>query len=111
MQMEEKVRQEIAIMKRLVELALNGSLIGRSFVFLCSCTHKHIVQLKEVIDDPKSKKIFMVLEYLAGGQVEYTSSPYEAQPTMTVNEARATIRDVVLGVEYRKLSSPANLLT
>lgn len=36
---DEKVRQEIAIMKR--------------------CHHPHVVQLREVIDDRRSKKIFM----------------------------------------------------
>jgi serine/threonine protein kinase len=37
--MDEKVKQEIAIMKR--------------------CHHEHVVQLREVIDDRRSKKIFM----------------------------------------------------
>jgi serine/threonine protein kinase len=36
---DDKLKKEIAIMKRL--------------------RHKHIVQLKEVIDDAKSKKVFM----------------------------------------------------
>ena len=37
--MDEKVKQEIAIMKR--------------------CNHEHVVQLREVIDDRRSKKVFM----------------------------------------------------
>jgi hypothetical protein len=36
---DDKVKQEIAIMKR--------------------CNHEHVVQLREVIDDRRSKKVFM----------------------------------------------------
>lgn len=44
----------------------------------------------------------MILEYLAGGQVQYTEPGTDGEPIMTVDEARCTIRDVVLGLEYRK---------
>ena len=29
--------------------------------------HKHIVKLHEIIDDPASKKIYIVMDYLSGG--------------------------------------------
>ena len=29
--------------------------------------HKHVVKLHEIIDDPASKKIYIVMEYLSGG--------------------------------------------
>jgi serine/threonine protein kinase len=32
--------------------------------FLVKMNHANIIQLHEVIDDPKSKKIYMVMEYL-----------------------------------------------
>jgi len=105
---DDKVKREVAIMKRL--------------------DHPNIVRLKEVIDDVKSRKVFMgascspprsssscartstdasppsssrraVLEFMAGGQVEWQDD--NKQPTMTVDDARRTFRDVVLGLEYR----------
>ncbi|KPV76412.1 uncharacterized protein RHOBADRAFT_3235, partial [Rhodotorula graminis WP1] len=92
---DDKVKREVAIMKRL--------------------DHPNIVRLKEVIDDVKSRKVFMVLEFMAGGQVEWQDD--NKQPTMTVDEARRTFRDVVLGLEYLHYQGiihrdikPANLL-
>ncbi|GAA5873815.1 hypothetical protein JCM8547_005953 [Rhodosporidiobolus lusitaniae] len=92
---DDKVKREVAIMKRL--------------------DHPNIVRLKEVIDDAKSKKVFMVLEFMAGGQVVWQDD--NKQPTMTVDEARRTFRDVVLGLEYLHYQGiihrdikPANLL-
>ncbi|GAA5941473.1 serine/threonine-protein kinase [Sporobolomyces koalae] len=92
---DDKVKREVAIMKRL--------------------DHPNIVRLKEVIDDVKSKKVFMVLEFMAGGQVVWQDD--NKQPTLTVDEARRTFRDVVLGLEYLHYQGiihrdikPANLL-
>ncbi|GAA5976097.1 hypothetical protein JCM10908_005385 [Rhodotorula pacifica] len=92
---DDKVKREVAIMKRL--------------------DHPNIVRLKEVIDDAKSKKVFMVLEFMAGGQVVWQDD--NKQPTMTVDDARRTFRDVVLGLEYLHYQGiihrdikPANLL-
>jgi hypothetical protein len=39
---------------------------------------------------------------MAGGQIEWQDD--QKNPTMTVDEARSTFRDVVLGLEYRKLN-------
>ncbi|BGP38554.1 hypothetical protein JCM10450v2_002503 [Rhodotorula kratochvilovae] len=92
---DDKVKREVAIMKRL--------------------DHPNIVRLKEVIDDAKSRKVFMVLEFMAGGQVVWQDD--NKQPTMTVDDARRTFRDVVLGLEYLHYQGiihrdikPANLL-
>ncbi|ETS62681.1 hypothetical protein PaG_02416 [Moesziomyces aphidis] len=92
---DQKVRREIAIMKK--------------------CSHDNVVQLKEVIDDPQSKKIFMVLEYMEGGEIVWKDD--QAQPTLTVDEARSILRDVVCGLEYLHYQGiihrdikPANLL-
>ncbi|KAM0788369.1 hypothetical protein ACM66B_001509 [Microbotryomycetes sp. NB124-2] len=92
---DDKIKREVAIMKRL--------------------DHPNIVRLKEVIDDVKSKKVFMVLEFMAGGQVVWQDD-YK-RPTLTVEQARRTFRDVVLGLEYlhyhgiiHRDIKPANLL-
>ncbi|SGY46594.1 BQ5605_C001g00450 [Microbotryum silenes-dioicae] len=92
---DDKVKREVAIMKQL--------------------DHPNIVRLKEVIDDAKSKKVFMVLEFMSGGQIAWQDD--NKQPTMSVDEARRTFRDVVLGLEYlhyhgiiHRDIKPANLL-
>lgn len=92
---DQKVKREIAIMKKLA--------------------HENIVSLKEVIDDPASKKVFMVLEYMEGGEVQWKDE--RNFPTLTVDEARRTLRDIVLGLEYLHYQGiihrdikPANLL-
>lgn len=92
---DQKVKREIAIMKKLA--------------------HENIVRLKEVIDDPASKKVFMVLEYMEGGEVQWKDE--RGFPTLTVDDARRTLRDVVLGLEYLHYQGiihrdikPANLL-
>ena len=88
---------------------------GRNLTRQHRCNHDHVVRLKEVINDGASKKIFMVLEYAAGGQVVWRGDNQE--PKMTVDEARRTFRDVVLGLEYLHFHGiihrdikPANLL-
>ncbi|EDR05825.1 uncharacterized protein LACBIDRAFT_147958, partial [Laccaria bicolor S238N-H82] len=90
-----KIRKEIAIMKKL--------------------RHPHVVRLYEVIDDRMKDKIYMVMEYLGGGEVKWRNS--DDQPVLTVVQTRRIIRDAVLGLEYLHYQGiihrdikPANLL-
>ncbi|CAN6642209.1 hypothetical protein TRVA0_019S00782 [Trichomonascus vanleenenianus] len=92
---EDKIRREIAILKK--------------------CSHPNIVQLKEVLDDSTSKKIYLVLEYLEKGEVEWQTEC--GRPAMTRKMAKSTARDVLLGLEYLHFQGiihrdikPANLL-
>ncbi|CAG8508404.1 9952_t:CDS:2 [Scutellospora calospora] len=102
---EQKIRKEIAILKK--------------------CVHPHVVRLKEVIDDPMSRKIYMgmfiyrledlvfsvVIEYMEGGEIQWKDE--HDCPVMSVDKARQIFRDVVLGLEYRIIHrdiKPANLL-
>ncbi|KAK6524238.1 hypothetical protein TWF694_005893 [Orbilia ellipsospora] len=48
---EEKVKREIAILKK--------------------CRHDNVVRLMEVIDDPNSKKVYLVLEFVELGEVKW----------------------------------------
>ncbi|KAK0469532.1 other/CAMKK/ELM protein kinase [Desarmillaria tabescens] len=91
---EGKILKEIAIMKKL--------------------RHPHVVRLFEVLDDRVIGKIFMVMEYCAGGEVEWTN---EGNPVSTVEQTRRIIRDAILGLDYLHAQGiihrdikPANLL-
>ncbi|KAF9577897.1 hypothetical protein BGW38_006608, partial [Lunasporangiospora selenospora] len=76
---EQKIRREVAIMKK--------------------CIHPHVVRLIEVIDDPTARKIYLVLEYMEGGDIKWKDA--EDQPILPLQDARTIFRDVVLGLEYR----------
>ncbi|KAF8972145.1 kinase-like domain-containing protein [Flammula alnicola] len=92
---EAKIRKEIAIMKKL--------------------RHPHVVRLYEVIDDRMTEKIYMVMEYLGGGEVKWRDD--NRRPVLTVSQTRRILRDAVLGLEYlhhqgiiHRDIKPANLL-
>ncbi|KAF9939617.1 hypothetical protein BGZ67_009197 [Mortierella alpina] len=92
---EQKIRREIAIMKK--------------------CIHPNVVRLIEVIDDPNARKIYLVLEYMEGGEVRWKDT--EDKPILPLQDARSIFRDVVLGLEYLHMQGiihrdikPANLL-
>ncbi|KAG8913327.1 hypothetical protein FRC01_004598, partial [Tulasnella sp. 417] len=79
---EDKIKREIAIMKK--------------------CQHSNVVNLKEVIDDPHNKRIFLILEYLEGGELKWRSPPPTESPTLEVEQTRQIFRQVILGLEYFK---------
>ncbi|KAF9192087.1 hypothetical protein BGZ51_006279 [Haplosporangium sp. Z 767] len=92
---EQKIRREIAIMKK--------------------CIHPNVVRLIEVIDDPNARKIYLVLEYMEGGEVRWKDA--DDKPILPLKDARTIFRDVVLGLEYLHTQGiihrdikPANLL-
>ncbi|KAG6332063.1 hypothetical protein ID866_7026 [Astraeus odoratus] len=93
--LEQKIRKEIAIMKK--------------------CRHGHIVRLLEVIDDKLNERIYMVMEYLSGGEIKWRND--QNQPVLAVDQCRRICRDVILGLEYLHYQGiihrdikPANLL-
>ncbi|KAG0210806.1 hypothetical protein BGX28_008942 [Mortierella sp. GBA30] len=92
---EQKIRREIAIMKK--------------------CIHPNVVRLIEVIDDPNARKIYLVLEYMEGGEVRWKDT--DERPILPLEDACSIFRDVVLGLEYLHMQGiihrdikPANLL-
>ncbi|TIC09367.1 kinase-like protein [Wallemia mellicola] len=100
---DEKICKEIAILKKI--------------------RHDNVVRLKEIIDDGASKTIYMILELMDGGEVQWKQETFNDlgdriyYPTMTINIARSTLTDVILGLEYLHYQGiihrdikPANLL-
>ncbi|CAL1717334.1 unnamed protein product [Somion occarium] len=92
---EYKIRKEIAIMKKI--------------------NHPHVVRLLEVIDDRMDERIYMVMEYLGGGEIKWRTTDNE--PALRVDQVRRICRDVILGLEYlhkqgiiHRDIKPANLL-
>lgn len=99
----DKNKKEIAIMKKL--------------------HHQHVVKLIEVLDDLKSRKIYLVLEYCAKGEVKWYNDKNclemdaRGPPILSFQKTREIIRGVVLGLEYLHYQGiihrdikPANLL-
>ncbi|CDH49821.1 upstream serine threonine kinase for the snf1complex [Lichtheimia corymbifera JMRC:FSU:9682] len=92
---EQKIRREIAILKK--------------------CAHPHVVRLLEVMDDPASHKLYMALEYMEGGEIQWRDE--NEMPVMGMEEARSIFRSVVSGLDYLHYQGiihrdikPANLL-
>ncbi|KAI9175738.1 hypothetical protein H9P43_006102 [Blastocladiella emersonii ATCC 22665] len=84
----EKIRREIAIMKK--------------------CIHPNVVQLFEVIDDPASDKVYMVLEYLAGGEIKWKRQyPGSAGSGANSNDSLPTSRASAGGAPPSHGTGPA----
>jgi len=91
---DQSIRKEIAIMKK--------------------CRHINLVRLLEVIDDLRQDKIYLAMEYLDGGPVQWAN---KQEPTLSISQTRRIIRDVIVGLEYlhhqgiiHRDIKPANLL-
>ncbi|KAF5316874.1 hypothetical protein D9611_003978 [Ephemerocybe angulata] len=76
---ENSVRREVAVMKQ--------------------CRHPNLAQLFEVIDDPREDKIYIIMEYIPGGPVEWTHGE-DHLPLLTLAQTRRIMRDVIVGLEY-----------
>ncbi|PWN28102.1 kinase-like protein [Jaminaea rosea] len=111
----QKRREKEAAKARKAQMMTTDQKVRREIAILKKLSHENVVRLREVIDDPQSKKIFLVLEYMAGGEVIWKDA--RGFPTLTVAETRSIMRDVVLGLEYLHYQGiihrdikPANLL-
>ncbi|KAJ6544958.1 kinase-like domain-containing protein [Mycena vulgaris] len=77
---EAKIRKEIAIMKK--------------------CDHPNIIKFYSFIDDKTSANICLIMEYMAGGELQWSS---DSEPYLTMDQTRRCMRDVVLGLQYLHL--------
>ncbi|EGC38659.1 hypothetical protein DICPUDRAFT_148677 [Dictyostelium purpureum] len=74
----DQVLKEIAIMKKM--------------------NHPNVVKLYEVINDPEEESIYIVMEYVEGGNLQ-SINDFPNNP-MSEHLARKYFRDIVLGLEY-----------
>jgi len=84
------IRKEIAIMKKL--------------------NHPNLVQLIEVLDDPEEDSLYMVLEMCKKGVVMKVGLGEKTTP-YPENTCRTWFRDLILGIEYCKLTALLYSLT
>ena len=74
--------------------------IYREIAILKKIDHPNVVKLVEVVDDPNQDNIYMAFELLEKGEVLEIPSDMP----LTEEEAIQCFRDVLHGLEYRKLS-------
>ncbi|OMJ26271.1 Serine/threonine-protein kinase ssp1 [Smittium culicis] len=89
--------------------------IRKEISILKKCNHPNIVKLKEVIDDNKAKRIFMVIEYAELGEIKWRDK--EGTPILGFKKTQKIFHELVLGLEYlhnlgiiHRDIKPANLL-
>ena len=68
--------------------------IKREIAIMKKVNHHAIVKLVEVIDAQNSEKIFLVLEYLSGGEVVWEDHPLSHQECLNV------FRKLIQGINY-----------
>jgi [calcium/calmodulin-dependent protein kinase] kinase len=76
--------------------------IHREIAILKKLDHPNVVNLIEVLDDPREDELIMVFEHIQKGSVMKEISPEE---TMSEDQAREYFIDIILGLEYREFSN------
>lgn len=78
-----------------------NSLINREIAVMKKLDHPNLVSLYEVLDNPSSESLILVLEWCSQGSIMPAEEDYDgkAQP-IPLDQARLYFRDLILGVEY-----------
>nr|XP_031862772.1 uncharacterized protein CI109_001784 [Kwoniella shandongensis]KAA5529844.1 hypothetical protein CI109_001784 [Kwoniella shandongensis] len=77
---------------------LNEAEIRKEIAIFKKVNHPNVVRMKEIIDDPESSKLYMVLEWCENGEIRWKED--EGGPALTIGETRRIFRDTLLGLEY-----------
>ncbi|KAF5326725.1 hypothetical protein D9619_004067 [Psilocybe cf. subviscida] len=95
----------------------NDARIRREIAIMKKMRHANIVRLYEVIDEISQTKIYMIMEYMGGGEVKWNDGADKPRPILSIWQTRRIMRDVLLGLEYlhhqgiiHRDIKPANLL-
>ena len=76
----------------------SGQLDLKELDILKTLVHKHIVKLHEIIDDPQSKKLYIVMDYLSGGTLLEKLMKTEAG--FSDEEARNFFSQLISAIHY-----------
>uniref|UniRef100_D8Q989 Protein kinase domain-containing protein n=1 Tax=Schizophyllum commune (strain H4-8 / FGSC 9210) TaxID=578458 RepID=D8Q989_SCHCM len=72
----------------------------REISILRTTRHLNIVRLFEAIDDTRHDKIYLVMENVAGGPIQWQTCDENPRPTLTLAQTRRIMRDVCCGLDY-----------
>lgn len=72
--------------------------VKREIRSMARCHHPNVVQLYDVIDDKRCRKLFLICEYMDGGDIPWSTRDH--QPALTTSEARGILRDVIQGLVH-----------
>lgn len=78
-----------------------SSLITREIAVMKKLDHPNLVTLYEVLDDPRSESLILVLEWCAKGTIMPAEEEYDGKAkSISEMQSRLYFRDLILGVEY-----------
>ena len=76
-----------------------NSLITHEIAIMKKLDHPNLVALYEVLDNPSSESLILVIEWCPGGTIMSLNTPTTATP-LPENKCWLYFRDLILGVEY-----------
>jgi [calcium/calmodulin-dependent protein kinase] kinase len=77
------------------------NIVKAEIAVLKKLNHPNVVKLLEVIDDPEQDKVYLVFEYIDGGELLSVSSDGNTNgESLTETEARACFRQLIMALEY-----------
>ena len=74
--------------------------LGREIQIMKRCRHRNIVALHEVIDDPDSDSLYLVMQYVPNGALFTVNARGIASRTFTAPEVAGIVRQVCASVVY-----------
>lgn len=111
-----------AVNPSLIDHGVSDDKIRREVTIMKLLKNKNVIKLIEVLNDPESKKIYLILEYCAHGEIRWCSGDQleinaKGPSLLSFEKSKDYFRQLVLGVEYLQMKNvlhrdlkPANLL-
>ncbi|CAI4039109.1 hypothetical protein SMKI_07G0800 [Saccharomyces mikatae IFO 1815] len=88
-----------------LQFKLESSRVDGEIEAMKRCHHKNVVELYEILNDPESSKVYLVLEYCSRGPVRWCpENQMEIKAVgpsiLTFEQSRKILSDVVSGLEH-----------
>lgn len=87
------------VKKSILKKSSDPLALNREIAILKKVRHENIVSLYEVIDDPNSEKLYLVMQYVCNGPIVRIKSDYTCSP-LPEETAKHYIRQLLSGVRY-----------